>query len=305
MSSARSYHLKKHESAADGVRRIALGRADEALEKLRRAEGDDLASAIHGARKDLKKLRAVVRLVGSELGRSLAKAENRRYRDAGRSLSGARDAGVKLETLAALRSRLGGRLPHADCDRWREELERERDEPTREAQEGAAGQVADAIAALEAGRDRIGEWPLSADSWKLLAPGLSKSYRGGRRAMKKARSRSRPEDTHEWRKRAKDLRYQLRIVEEAWPELLGATTGQMHALTDRLGNHHDLQVLREDLSHRPGIGAEQPFEDAIEHRQAELLAEALEIGSRLYAEKPKAFGRRLERYWLAWREDRA
>ena len=38
MSSARSYHLQKHESAADGVRRIALGRADEALEKLRRAE---------------------------------------------------------------------------------------------------------------------------------------------------------------------------------------------------------------------------------------------------------------------------
>ena len=35
----------------------------------------------------------------------------------------------------------------------------------------------------------------------------------------------------------------------------------------------------------------------IERRQAELLASAVAIGERLYAEKPKAFGKRIKAYW--------
>ena len=58
------------------------------------------------------------------------------------------------------------------------------------------------------------------------------------------------ENVHEWRKRAKDIWYQLRIVRRAWPALLGETAGQAHVLADLLGDHHDLAMLREDLAAR-------------------------------------------------------
>jgi hypothetical protein len=65
----------------------------------------DLNPAVHEARKDLKKLRAVLRLVRDDLGDAVYRSENVRFRDAGRMLSGARDAHVRVETLAALRER--------------------------------------------------------------------------------------------------------------------------------------------------------------------------------------------------------
>jgi CHAD domain-containing protein len=75
-----------------------------------RTNGDPAAS-IHSARKDLKKLRSAIRLVRSELGEDLFRGENRRYRDAGRTLGQSRDAEVKIKTLEALQERFGDALP--------------------------------------------------------------------------------------------------------------------------------------------------------------------------------------------------
>jgi CHAD domain-containing protein len=295
---ARTYRLKTAEGAPEGLRRIAGGRAEKALDQLAGAEKTDLAAAIHGARKDLKKLRAVLRLIRGELGKDLFKAENRRYRDVGRLLSGSRDAEVKLQTLKALRSRFGDDLPADASRRWEGILERERDDAVGDEIED---RIVEAVRAIERGRDRIGEWPLRTDSWKLIGPGLSTAYREGRRAMKRTLADPQAENVHEWRKRAKDLWYQLRVVREAWPELLGATADQAHELSDLLGDHHDLAVLEEDLASRQEVGEKKTFKKLIGRRQEELLARALEIGRRLYAEKPKGFSRRLKRYWSAWR----
>jgi CHAD domain-containing protein len=284
--SSRSYRLQEGEGTAEGIRRIALGRAEHALEELSGAGDGNLASAVHATRKDLKKLRALVRLVRGELGKPLARAENRRYRDAGRMLSGSRDAEVKPETLAALRDRFGDELPAGDSERWARALARERDELAAVAS-GEVGRIDEARRAIGAGRDRILEWPLETDSRELLEPGLRRSYRQGRRAMKRTRAGPRARNVHEWRKRAKDFRYQLRIV--------GAPTEQMHALTDLLGEHHDLTVLAEDLARRENLGSRGSFKAAIERRQEELVAAALDLGRRLYAEKPKEFGARLTR----------
>jgi CHAD domain-containing protein len=298
---SRAYRLKPKEAPVEGVRRIALGRTEKALEQLEGVEDDELAAAIHGVRKDLKKLRALLRLVRRELGGKKFKAENRRYRDAGRLLSGSRDAEVKLETLANLHQRSVD-LPEQAMERWEGMLDTERDELAAAVRDDSEGKVAAASEAIKTGRREIRRWPLRTDSWALVGPGLSSSYRDGRRAMKRVAANPSAENVHQWRKRAKDLWYQLRIVRDAWPELLGETVDQVHELTDLLGDHHDLAVLARDLHTRADLTDRDAFEIAIEKRQDELLDAALNLGRRLYAEKPKAFRRRIERYWLSWRE---
>ena len=52
----------------DEVRRVARGRIDHALDELRGSSDSTRAEAVHEARKDMKKLRALLRLVRGELG---------------------------------------------------------------------------------------------------------------------------------------------------------------------------------------------------------------------------------------------
>src|SRR6187455_1799200 len=102
-SASAAYRLKRTEPVAEGVKRIAAGRANSAAGHLRGEEGEDLPVAVHKARKDLKKLRSVIRLVRKPLGDDVYRRENERFRDAGRMLAGMRDEQARAETLEGLR----------------------------------------------------------------------------------------------------------------------------------------------------------------------------------------------------------
>lgn len=300
---SRPYRLKRKEGTADGVRRIALGRAEKAVEELAGTGEGDGAAAVHGARKDLKKLRALLRLVRDSLDAETFAAENRRYRDAGRLLGASRDAEVKLQTLAALEERFEAGFPLAAAATWRRELDRDCARLASPEEGETARRIERARAAIAAGAERIPEWSLRHGSWKPIGPGLRRSYRRGRREMKRTRADPGAENVHEGRKRAKDLWYQLRLVRRAWPPLLEEMAEQAHELADLLGDHHDLAVLRADLDGRAAVGHRQQLEALIGRRQEELVGDALELGRRLYAEKPQAFERRLRAYWKAWRAE--
>jgi CHAD domain-containing protein len=131
---------------------------------------------------------------------------------------------------------------------------------------------------------------------------FARIYRRGRRAQRAAEADPSDDNFHEWRKRAKDLRYGLELLSGAWSGPLVATAKEAEHLTELLGDHHDLAVLREDL-HQRRLGEEetQILKASIEARQEELAAEAFALGRRLYAERPKDFSRRLGRCLRAWR----
>ena len=296
---SRAYRLHDDEDAAAGMRRVIVGRLEKATERLREpSDGDALAEAIHGARKDLKKARAALRLIRDELGEETFKRENRALRDAGRMLSASRDAEVKLATLDSLGKGESGDLPPGPTALWREALLADRDRIV-DADADQTGAATEAIAAVAA---RAPEWRIRHDGWGLLAPGLDTAYRDGRDAFTALGSSPSFEDVHDLRKRGKDLWYQVRLLRGAWPSVLESTAEEIHEFTDFLGDHHDLAVLAEDLADRDEVdAAHRPILiRLIEARQASLLADAISACERIYAEKPKAFGRRLHGYWRAW-----
>ncbi len=297
---SRTYRLLGDEDAAAGMRRVIIGRLDKATERLREAgeEGDALAEAIHGARKDLKKARAALRLIRDELGEQTFRRENRALRDAARLLSASRDAEVKLATLDALVEGAGDAPPGATA-LWRDALEADRDRIA----DAEGEQTAAAVAAVEEVAARAPAWRIRHAGWKLVAPGLDTAYGEGREAFAALGDSPGFDAVHDLRKRGKDLWYQVRLLRDAWEPVLEATAEEIHDFTDLLGDHHDLAVLAEDLAERPEVDAahREILKKLIEARQDELLGEARAIGERVYAEKPKAFGRRLRAYWRAWR----
>jgi CHAD domain-containing protein len=252
----------------------------------------------------MKKLRAVLRLVRDPVGDDTYRRDNERFRDAARLLSGARDAEVKLQTIDALRDADPDSPTKAALRKYVYSLERERDsrsEPGEERRE----LVDRVVAELEAGLAAVADWPLERDGWELIAGGFVRGYRRGRKRLGAVRVDPSDENVHEWRKRVKDLWYFLRILREAWPAVVGAAADEAHELSDLLGGHHDLAVLAEDARGRPdrfdSAADLKALTAAAQSRQDELLATALGLGERLYAENPKAFARRYEAYWEAWR----
>ena len=89
-SAMTAFKLKKKESARDGIRRVAHGRAEDAV-RLLRDEGADPVEAVHESRKDMKKLRATLKLVRPVLGERglLARERPLPGRRAGRSRTSA------------------------------------------------------------------------------------------------------------------------------------------------------------------------------------------------------------------------
>jgi CHAD domain-containing protein len=298
-AAVRSYCLHDGEDPDEGLRRVAHGRVDSAVERLRRDAETDLAKAVHDTRKDMKKLRSLLRLVRDGLGPDRYRAENGRYRDAAGLLSGARDAEVKLETLAGLRERYPHEAPPAE--RLERTLEEERERLAGDGRDSeVSGRLEEAAAAIEQGGAEVDAWEFSSAGFGLMRPGLERSYRRGRDSLRAVREDPSAEVVHEWRKRVKDLWYHLRLLRDLWPAAMTGAADEAHVLSDLLGDHHDLTVLIDEARDRT---PDDPDLDTLatlaRRRQGELLEEALPIGERLYAEKPKQFTGRLAVYWKA------
>ena len=129
---------------------------------------------MHEARKDMKKLRALLRLVRGELGDRVYAFENTCFRDTARELSGVRDADVMLATLGHLEERYG-ELPGAGS-RLRPALVAHR---FRASAVGLKPKAA--IDTLGEARDRVADWPLETDGFEAFDEGLWRIYRQGRR----------------------------------------------------------------------------------------------------------------------------
>ena len=297
-----AYRLLKGEPVGRGVRRAILAQVDDAIAHVRGDAGVAPAEAVHEARKDMKKVRSALRLVRGEIGDQAWRRENDHYRDIARTLSDFRDAEILVEALDSLSERFG---PRTD-DRFgglREQLETEargaHDDGTIERA------MASAAAKLSAGRSRIEGLPLDGDGWKLIAPGIHRSYRRGRRRLRTAVQDPSVTNLHELRKRVKDLWYQLRLIRDADPQMIGALADHAHDLSDHLGDDHDLALLREEAARRRDAfavpGHQRNLRDLIDRRRGELQFAAISLGERTYADKPKRFTKRLEKRWEAWR----
>lgn len=300
-----AYQLEVQETFSEGVKRILAEELGGALTGLRgEATGDATVhntahNAVHDARKRFKKLRAALRLVKSDLGGKRYRQADVLFRDAGRALAGLRDAEVLLATLEALVAQVDAKAHRKTFNRARKVLSARQQLVAAQADvltEGVAAKVA-------AVQEQITSWPLG-DAWRSAAPNVKDSYKQGLKTFGQAYRHPSDDSFHEWRKRVKDLWYQLRILNPLWPEVMVELAAQAGKLADLLGEEHDLAVLAQTLADDPAFGAPAEVEgllELIEGRRVALRTEAEALGRRLYADKPKVFVRRFGAYWQVWR----
>ncbi|MES1193191.1 MAG: CHAD domain-containing protein, partial [Solirubrobacterales bacterium] len=246
-----SYRLDLAAPVGDALRAVLVERLEHAHGVLRDADQDDqvaAAEAVHSARKDIKKARALLRLARPDLAEEPYRSENEALRDIARSLTAAREADVLAETFELVATRLVGRVSELELDALRvrvaEVATSLRPAETDDAAGAVPEQAADALAAAAARARTLNFDQCDTDT---LVTGSVRAYARGAKALRLAHHDTTASNLHEWRKRAKDLWYQQRLLRDAWPDVLKAQADAADRLTKLLGDDHDLAQLAEHL----------------------------------------------------------
>jgi CHAD domain-containing protein len=276
-----------HRVAAEEIARVRTGLGDP---------GADKNAAIHSARQGFKRLRALTRLGKTQLDADF-EAENRRWRDAGRLLSGSRDTTVLLETFDKLVADGGAKLSPGDTARLRSRL------AATGAPNGVAEQndhMQEALQLLDDAEQRVASlhWP---SSTRALVRGLHKGQARLRRKWRKAHETGAADALHSWRKCVKDQAAQLRLFRRVVHNGLRDRRNEEKQAAEILGEEHDLWLLGDRLA---GITLPQGaartrdmLRDEIEKQRDKLRREAFKKGETFSSEKPKSFARAIGEAW--------
>lgn len=287
-----AFCLKLREPVSEGLKRVFCEQIDSALHCCQNP-AKQRGVTVHEVRKHLKKLRAAMRLAIGAVGKKCHGEEDRCVRQIGRMVSDLRDAQVRLQTFIKLRDKAAKKsqkhlFPHIE-----ELLLLERESFSA----AFAGWQRKAIPQLENVKARLVAWPLDGLNWKQICNAVCKIYRRGQRALAEAIDDPESENLHAWRKRVKDVWYELRILQPLNRRVLEEMAHDAEVLGELLGSEHDLDFLWERLKKECGDEALADelvqVQKLITKRCKRLRRDALELGRRFYAEPPKAFAKRI------------
>ena len=252
--------------------------------------------AVHEVRKALKRWRALLRLLGRPLGEQ-ADQMRMEARELMRAIAGARDAQSALDALGDLRK---AEVPFSQTST---ETIRARLTEIRDA--------AEAKSFTKTMRDRLSRyldyatlslerWPLKAIDFDTVTDGLTSTYRRARQLVPDGWPDAEAEHLHDLRRRVVEHRHQMDLIEPLWPRLGKVWAEEAQRLRNQLGACQDLAVLTNFTApHEPLAPWRSRLAPLIEARRRAHLKTAARLAGRLFAEKPKAFRRRIAALWSA------
>jgi CHAD domain-containing protein len=279
-------------AALQAVARDILAEARNALEG--RAKSD--AVAVHDYRKAMKRWRALLRLLAPFLG-DMGERLRVEARDLARALAGARDAQAAIDALDDLGEN-DDALSARSTATIRGRLEDiRRDAETSSLTAEMRTRLSDALDHADAA---VALWPVEQIDFADIAARLAKTYRQVRSNMPDDWVAAEAEILHDMRRRVVAHRYQMELVEPLWPKLGKVWVAEAQRLRERLGAYQDLSVLTGFTApHQPLAHWRSRLAPLIAARKAVHAKRAAHIAGRLFAERPKAFRRRLEALWAS------
>jgi len=242
--------------------------------------------ALHDFRKSVRRARALVSLLLPALGRTAASGLAGELRGAFRATGALRDADILIATLQTV----------ASDDPARPDFER----ALAQEQSRDGSRAAEALAAgnrvLRPLPDVLRVTLPQAFSMDDLARGLARSCRRVRSTLAEAAATGSNADFHEWRKRVKELRYQIELLASSGSRELKRREKALAALAEELGKVTDLIVLQAALAEREGSGAVPQAPALAGAIQAEIAGRSrllVERGRGFFTESPGDFARQV------------
>ncbi|REK12479.1 MAG: CHAD domain-containing protein [Actinobacteria bacterium] len=258
------FRLGDYEPLPVGLKRLTLGEMENAASGFFDGE-EAFGLAVHEARRSSKRIRAVLRLIRYELGDQIFKFEDRWMRDTAKLVSPVRDAAALVESVDVLDRIYGHLLVDGALAGTRQRLDVRRGRLEMRVMEDPAI-VVTVVEKLEKAHGRYANWPVDPsakhiygvgirDSFEAIGPGLTHTYRRGRREMVSAYTETLDASKfHEWRKSVKYLRHQMELLTPIWPEVVVGMAVTLERIGELLGQDHDLAMLLQKLDADAALG---------------------------------------------------
>jgi CHAD domain-containing protein len=291
-----AFRLKKHAPVAAEIRRIVLRQLEVAISELHTVGDPQSDEAVHDARRRIKKIRAIIRLVRPVLDKAY-RAVDDDLRTVSRLLAPVADGRGIIETLDELAHRYGKALPPRTIAAARAGVLRNGARADREAAQRGVLEVA--AGTLRSERRRIKHWHITAQGFRAIGPGLEESYRHARHMMMVAWSKPKPSHFHAWRRYVKDHWFHVRLLEGRCGYHLMTYQRRIEALDGVLGEYHNVVLLREVLTKDVHLPREETARclRVVARYQRLLRRHAETLGVGIYSEPPRRFVRRVRRLW--------
>jgi CHAD domain-containing protein len=149
--------------------------------------------------------------------------------------------------------------------------------------------------AIENGRSRAADWPLPRDGRRAVRRGLRRTCKAGARALDDAEKETTSEHLHECRKQAKYLYHQVQMLDRVAPPVVRKLAEQLHELEQKLGDDHDLGMLRVEVAACVAAGLPDVNErliTLIDDWRKELQNECLGLAQKIYRDDSTALRHR-------------
>ena len=246
------------------------------------------ATAVHEYRKALRRARAVLTLVADALPKSERRAVKRSLQEARRVVSAVRDHAVAPETLAKLELSDEERVAATDVLANAAEAMPPVDEIKTLLVEGAA-RAAQQSEALEAALPRTLEL-------HTIIEGVRSVYAAARDAREGSKKNT--HKFHAWRRRVKELTYQLEILARWAGKRVGELHEDVEKAADVLSPAVDLIMLREFVAtYAQGVGSGNlgKLADTLDEKLKDAMKVARKQTRHAFGRKPSVLAKKLER----------
>jgi CHAD domain-containing protein len=218
--------------------------------------------AVHDIRVLMKKSRATVRLLKSQLDDESFNRENMAYREIGRLLCGWRESSVHRKTLKLLRKENSDLFMRLEDNESILKLLIKSD-PVIEVETELSSRTEQIDNLLNKAAFRVRFQNLGNLNPQLLLKELEETYNVVGDNYLQCRNNPKPERLHEFRKRAKDFLYQLYFFRPLNPSIVKDLEKRLDTLTQNLGKYNDLTQIVKAFDYKYGTGVNSPALDEL------------------------------------------
>ena len=295
----RDLEIKHRESFKEGILRLLDELHDESAKYAIARSRQHIS--VHELRKNIKKIRGILRLLRHEIGRDKYLHLNGMYREIAQKVAVLRDDTSQIELLESMQKKVDNSKINRAISKAIRQVEKKRKEEFSEFyKRNRHYSVCYDILAV---KEVIRELDFSGDPDYFILKSLKRIHKRARSAWEISGFVKTDEIYHYWRKQVKYLMYQLTVLNLAWPGYFRAYISELNKLSGLLGDLHDLNLFNEHIN-KEKLVVLKPHQKKsllkyIYRKRSNLKNKIEQVGETLFSESSEAFSMRIYDIWIS------